>query len=73
LILQNVFIILLAIGGEVMEEKIKKYRSQFKNATKEELQQEQERLNQEIGKMVFNSDLFMYAAIIETLLNEQNG
>jgi DUF438 domain-containing protein len=56
-----------------MEEKIKKYRSQFKNASKEELQQEQERLNQEIGKMVFNSDLFMYAAIIETLLNEQNG
>lgn len=51
-----------------MEQKIKDYRSKFANATKEELEKEKIRLNEEIGKMVFNSDLFLYTAIIEALL-----
>jgi hypothetical protein len=53
------------------EKSIADFRSKIDNFTLEELQSEKRKIDNDISKMILNSDLILKAAILETKIEEK--
>ena len=55
------------------EKDIVNFRNQIKNFSVEELKEKRNNLQNDLSKMILNSDIIVQIAIVESLLEEKEG